>query len=150
MISLAAPLAALAVTLGVTTLTPVQATYLERCGGCHGIQGHSAPGAVPSLRGQVSYFLCFPEARAYLVRLPSLASSPLTDDELAQLMNFVVFDLGGASNQRRYSAEEVSELRSRPLNEISLAGYRRRIVDRLIGDCGAPVSLREYSSTPAK
>lgn len=135
-------------------LTPVQATYLERCGGCHGIQGHSAPSEVPRLRGQVGFFLCQPEGRAYLARLPSLASSPLTDEELAELLNFVVFDLGGATalrqDYRRYSAQEVSELRSRPLNEISLARYRQEIVSRLIGECGAPSSLREYSSTTAK
>ncbi len=116
--------------------------------------GSLRTGCSSSLRGQVSYFLCFPEARAYLVRLPSLASSPLTDDELAELMNFVVFDLGGDSQQRgsarRYSADEVSELRSRPLNDISLARYRRQIVNRLIAECGAPASLRDYSSTSAR
>jgi hypothetical protein len=105
---------------------------------------------VPSLRGQASYFLCLPEARAYLIRLPSVASSPLTDEALADLMNFVVFDIGrapGASEvYRRYSAEEVSELRKRPLNDVSLASYREELVGRLITECGAPSALREYSS----
>jgi hypothetical protein len=131
-------------------LSEVQVTYLERCGGCHGIQGHSAPREVPRLKGQVGFFLCLPEARAYLVRLPSVASSPLTDSELAALMNFVVFDLGGEPANRAvsppYTAEEVGKLRKQPLNEVSLAGYRESVVTRLVEQCGAPSSLREYVS----
>jgi mono/diheme cytochrome c family protein len=135
-------------------LNDTQVTYLERCGGCHGIQGHSAPGKVPSLRGQVRYFLCLPESRAYLVQLPSVSRSPLTDNEVADLMNFVVFDLGGDTGGRaedaRYTADEVHKLRERPLNEISLASYRGTLVERLIERCGAPASLREYSSVKAQ
>ena len=131
-------------------LSEVQVTYLERCGGCHGIQGHSAPRDVPRLKGQVGFFLCTPEARAYLVRLPSVASSPLTDDELAALMNFVVFDLGGEPANRAvsrpYTAQEVGTLRKQPLNEVSLATYREGVVTRLVEQCGAPSSLREYVS----
>jgi len=133
----------------VTQLTEVAATYLERCGGCHGIQGRSAPGEVPSLRGQVGYFLCDPEGREYVVRLPSVALSPLDDRELAELVNFVVFDLGGARDDgqaKRYTAMEVRQLRQRPLNDVSLAGFRAALVDRLIARCGAPETLREYAS----
>jgi cytochrome c553 len=132
-----------------SVLTEIQSIYLERCGGCHGIQGHSAPREVPILRGRVGYFLCLPEARAYLVRLPSLASSPLSDDTLAELMNFVVFDLGHRPGDRNtyplFTAQEVGELRKRPLNNVSLARYRGALVSELIGRCGAPESLREYS-----
>ena len=134
-------------------LPDVQVTYLERCGGCHGIQGRSAPTEVPRLQGQVGSFLCLPEGRAYLVRLPSVARSPLLDDEVAALMNFVVFDLGGVRADRArfppYTAAEVGELRKQPLNEVSLAGYRAAIVTRLIERCGAPTTLRNYVSARA-
>jgi hypothetical protein len=135
-------------------LPEVQVTYLERCGGCHGIQGHSAPREVPRLQGQVSSFLCLPEGRGYLVRLPSVALSPLPDDELAALMNFVVFDLGAVPADRArfppYTAAEVGTLRKQPLNAVSLAGYRAAIVARLIQQCGAPSTLRDYSSARAE
>lgn len=135
--------------LEVTSLSAVQSTYLERCGGCHGIQGHSAPREVPTLRGQVGYFLCRPEARAYLIRLPSVATAPLSDQELADLMNFVVFDLGGASGlgsaYEKYTDAEVRALRVRPLKDVALANYRARLVEKLITECGAPESLRQYS-----
>jgi len=130
----------------VTALNEVQWTYLERCGGCHGIQGSSAPSEVPSLRGQVGYFLCTPETRAYLIRLPSVATSPLSDRELAALMNFVVFDLGGARESDRFTDSEVRALRKRPLKDIDLTRYRAGLVERLIDNCAAPVSLRQYSA----
>jgi hypothetical protein len=134
----------------LTSLSVVQSTYLERCGGCHGIQGLSAPGEVPTLRGQVGYFLCTPEARAYLVRLPSLATSPLSDQELADLMNFVVFDLGGAreagGTYQKFTEAEVRVLRTRPLKDVALARYRAGLVEELISGCAAPAALRQYSS----
>jgi hypothetical protein len=134
----------------VTSLNDVQWTYLERCGGCHGIQGSSAPSEVPSLRGQVGYFLCTPETRAYLIRLPSVATAPLSDRELANLMNFVVFDLGGAAGGPRdydkFTDSEVRDLRKRPLKDINLTRYRAGLVERLIDNCGAPASLRQYSA----
>jgi hypothetical protein len=133
-------------------LSEVQFNYLERCGGCHGIQGHSAPKEVPSLRDRVGFFLCLPETRAYLVRLPSVASSPLPDDALADLMNFVVFDLGGRPDDRKayraYTADEVRALRREPLNNVPLGQYRDDLVSRLIEQCGAPESLREYQGAP--
>jgi len=133
----------------ITSLSEVQSTYLERCGGCHGIQGWSAPSEVPSLRGQVGYFLCMPEARAYLIRLPSVATAPLSDRELADLMNFVVFDLGAAStasDSRKFTPSEVRALRNRPLKEVALTSYRAGLVEQLISRCGAPASLRQYSA----
>jgi hypothetical protein len=137
-----------------TSLNVVQSTYLERCGGCHGIQGISAPGEVPSLRGQVGYFLCKPEARAYLVRLPSLATSPLSNQELADLINFVVFDLGGAravgGSYQMFTEAEVRTLRTRPLKDVALARYRADLVEELIRDCAAPVTLRQYSSVQGR
>src|SRR5437763_1681667 len=64
--------------------------YLLYCGGCHGINGHSSDAAVPSLKGQVDAFLCLPAGREYIVRLPNVAFAPLSDAQLAELMNFVV------------------------------------------------------------
>jgi len=142
-----------ATSAGPTPLNAVQSTYLERCGGCHGIQGLSAPGEVPTLRGQVGYFLCTPEARAYLVRLPSLATSPLSDQELADLVNFVVFDLGGAEgggSYPKFTEAEVRALRTRPLKDVALARYRAGLVEEIISACAAPASLRQYSSVQGR
>ncbi len=133
----------------VTQLDAAQSTYLQRCGGCHGIQGTSNPAVVPTLRGQVSQFLCTRQGREYLVRLPSIATSPLSDRQLADLMNFVVFSLGGTSSDELrappFSAAEIGRLRRRPLNEVALVKFRADVVEDLIRKCGASPALRAYS-----
>ena len=63
----------------ITQLNDVQSIYLQHCGGCHGVQGISAPREVPDLRGQVGSFLCTADGRAYLVRLPNVALAPVSD-----------------------------------------------------------------------
>jgi cytochrome c553 len=134
----------------VGRLSPVQTTYLARCGGCHGIQGVSEPSVVPTLRHNLTQFLCTREGRQYLIRLPSIASSPLSDQALTELMNFVVFGLGATADRvvtaPAYRASEVHELRARPLNDLSLGQYRARVVEDLIKRCGASPSLRSYAA----
>ena len=51
---------------------PAQARldYIENCGGCHGVNGDTVPAHLPELQGRVGWFMCTPEARAYLLRLP--------------------------------------------------------------------------------
>lgn len=129
---------------GVATVTKPAADYLLNCGGCHGILGSSSDRAVPSLRGQVDAFLCLPEGREYIVRLPNVAFAPLSDVDLAALMNFVV-SLGGLSSDRSpYTAAEVGALRRRPLLGQQISAYRRELVQRLISGCGAPRALLSY------
>jgi mono/diheme cytochrome c family protein len=123
--------------------------YLLYCGGCHGISGHSSDTAVPSLRGQVDAFLCLPEGREYVVRLPNVAFAPLGDAQLAALMNFVV-GLGKTREGKGdppYTAAEVGALRRKPLLGQPIAGYRRQLVMRLVETCGAPRSLLNYGAT---
>lgn len=108
-----------------------QAWYLESCGGCHGLNGLSFRPEVPDLQDRVGIFLCTEKGRRYLVQLPNVAFSKLDDSALAQTMNFVVFDLGGASvpkNARPYTADEVGELRQDALKNTDLAHLRAEIL----------------------
>lgn len=123
--------------------------YLLYCGGCHGINGHSSDSAVPSLKGQVDSFLCLPEGRKYIVRLPNVAFAPLDDAQLAELMNFVVA-LGSSREGKGdppYTAAEVGALRRKPLLGQPIAGYRRQLVTRLVNTCSAPRSLLSYRAS---
>jgi len=121
------------------------ASYLLNCGGCHGIGGRSSDHAVPSLRGQVDAFLCLPEGREYIVRLPNVAFAPLSDEQLAALMNFVVsFGATRDESPQPYTATEVGALRRRPLMGQPIAAYRLELVQKLIASCGAPRSLLSY------
>lgn len=149
--------AALAAGTSSKIADPAQARsdYVENCGGCHGITGNSAPALLPVLRDRVGYFLCTPEARAYLIRLPNIAHSRITDNaELADLLNFVVFDLGGSSapaDAPPFTAEEVTRERPHVLTDISLKAERARMVEQVIRACRAPKSLKLlFPTSPTK
>lgn len=131
------------------TLSPAQTRFILSCGGCHGTLGQSPPKSVPTLRGSAGYFLCTPEARDYIIRLPNVSRALLDDQALADVMNFVTFELGERSappGAVRFTAREVREIRARPLNTQPLNAYRRKIVKQLVRDCGAPAAMLEYGA----
>jgi hypothetical protein len=96
----------------------------------------------------VGYFMCTKEGRDYLIRLPNVAYSAISDNqELADMMNFVVFGLGGNSaprGTRPFSAAEVRRLRAQALGTQSLIAARTHVVDKMISDCEAPQSMRFF------
>ena len=98
------------------------------------------------LRQRVGCFLCTPAARAYLIRLPNVAHSRIADNaELADLLNYVVFDLGGGSAPAEappFTAGEVARERPHALNDVSLKAERARLVEQVIRSCRAPATLR--------
>lgn len=133
--------------------TLARSDYVEHCGGCHGVDGRSAPARLPELHGRVGYFMCTPESRAYLIRLPNIAHSRITDNQqLADLVNFVIFGLGGTSapaGTRPFTASEVEHERQFALSSVSLKAERARHVESAIRKCHAPASLRQLFVTPA-
>lgn len=130
-------------------LTTPQSDYVEHCSGCHGMQGNSAPAPIPVLRDRVGYFMCTREGRDYLIRLPNVAYSAIDDNqELADMMNFVVFGLGGNSAPRTakpFTAAEVARLRRDALATQSLIVARMKIVAGLsTSDCAVPDSMKFF------
>ena len=100
----------------------------------------------------MGYYLNVPEGRAYLPRLPNVAFSSLSDEELAAVLNYMVFDIGADSapaGSRPFVAAEVAKWRRQPLTEVTLSAYRRRIVETLIDRYRAPAALRGYSAARA-
>ncbi|HEX7821955.1 MAG TPA: cytochrome C [Sphingobium sp.] len=129
------------------SLNPVQSDYVEHCGGCHGIQGISFPARVPRLRDKVGYFLCTPQSRAYLLRLPNVALSSLDDDRLAATMNFIVFQLGGTSanaKSLRFTADEIARERKHSLSGASLVRTRAAVVRQIEQQCSIPVTALQF------
>jgi hypothetical protein len=101
------------------------------------------------LKGLVGYYLYLPEGRAYLPRLPNVAFSTLNDEQLAAVLNYMVFDIGAGSapaGTRAYRAAEVGKWRKLPLTEVTLSAYRRQMVETLIARYHAPEALRGYST----
>jgi hypothetical protein len=124
-----------------------RSNYLLCCGGCHGLNGVSNSRLVPDLKDQVGFFLNLPEGRNYVVRLPNVAFSKTTDGALTSLLNYVVFTLGGASvpkGTKPYTLREVSQLRRKPLTEVSLVQMRQPMVRTLIDQYHATTDLWRY------
>jgi len=133
---------------GLPELTVAQSDYVEHCSGCHGMQGNSAPAQIPVLRDRVGYFMCTREGREYLIRLPNVAYSAISDNqELADMMNFVVFGLGGNSaprGARPFTAREVAQLRKEALATQSLIAIRAEVVGNMVGRCAVPKSMNFF------
>lgn len=123
-----------------------RADYVENCAGCHGLHGSTVPAKLPELAGRVGWFMCTPEARAYLIRLPNVANSRITDNaQLADMMNYVVFELGKGSvkpGTRPFTAEEVAYERKFALSDRSLSAERLRLAKQVVQRCHAPESIK--------
>jgi hypothetical protein len=123
-----------------------QSDFIENCAGCHGVRGSTVPAHLPEIKDRVGWFMCTPESRAYLLRLPNVAHSRITDNaQLADLMNYVVFVLGGKSvpaGSKPFTGEEVAHERQFALTSVSLKAERLRLANVAIAKCRAPASLR--------
>jgi mono/diheme cytochrome c family protein len=94
--------------------------YQMFCQGCHAPDGAGAS-TVPRMKGFVGTFLRSRQGREFLVRVPGAATSALDDEELAEVLNWILLDFGGDSVRadfRRYTAAEVGILRKQPLFEV--------------------------------
>ena len=95
--------------------------YQMFCQGCHTPDGAGA-NAVPPLKDFMGYFLRSQRGREFMVRVPGSATSKLDDAELAEVLNWSIDNFAGSSlspdGYAPYTAAEVGELRTRPLQEI--------------------------------
>jgi len=92
--------------------------------------------------------MCTQQGREYLIRLPNVAYSAITDDQqLADMMNFVVFGLGGNSapkSAKPFTAQEVARLRTKALATQSLIAIRAQVVGKMLGSCAVPKSMNFF------
>jgi hypothetical protein len=88
------------------------------CQGCHRPDGAGSDGTAPSIAGTVSKFLNVPGGRDYLGRVPGVATSPLGNADLADLMNWMFWRFDKEhlpADFEPFSAEEIGRLRTQPL-----------------------------------
>jgi cytochrome c553 len=85
--------------------------YLLSCGGCHKLDA-SGSTRVPSLRG-IDRLLAKAGGRDYVLRVPGVASAPLSDARLAALLDWVFVSFGNHA-VTHFTAAEVGQARARP------------------------------------
>ena len=111
--------------------------YQMFCQGCHTPDGTGA-GSVPRMKDHVGIFLNSERGRAYLVQVPGSATSVLSDDHLAEVLNWMIEAFAGDSLDpefKRYRGDEVGVLRASPLNET--VNLRAAILAELAAEQGA-------------
>lgn len=92
--------------------------YMLYCRGCHLHTGEAVPSAyVPSLH-ELAPFLASAAGREYLVRVPGVSQTPISNERLAAVMNWVLAEFNADSlpeDFEPYTADEVGAARDKVL-----------------------------------
>jgi mono/diheme cytochrome c family protein len=136
--SLRAAAAALLVAAPAAAESP-HVLYLLHCQGCHLADGSGRPGEVPPLGPALARFPGVAAGRAYLVQVPGSAHAPVSDAELAAVLNWMIASFApapAAGAPAPYDAAEVARYRATPL--VDVAAARAELLRRLAAAEAAP------------
>jgi mono/diheme cytochrome c family protein len=92
--------------------------YLMHCAGCHLADARGLPPEVPSLAGPLGRIVASPAGRDYVARVPGAAQTPLSDEALAAVLNWLLLEFNRATLPADFQAlrtAEVARSRSRVL-----------------------------------
>lgn len=99
------------------------------CQGCHRANGEGVPGKVPDMRRSVAILAATAAGRRYLVEVPGADQSPLSNAELARVLNWIIGHFSAVpvpKSVKPFTAKEVASYRSTPLTQV--AALRRRLL----------------------
>jgi len=114
----AAAAPASAAPVGVENAQRAWQNWTLNCQGCHRFDGSGSDATAPAIAGTVAKFLLAPGGREYLIRVPGVATSPLSDADLAEVMNWMLWRFDKEhlpASFQPYTAAEIAPLRARPL-----------------------------------
>ena len=105
--------------------------YLLNCMGCHGEEGQGLEKEiVPNMQGVIGNFLKVPEGRAYLIQVPGSAQAPISNLELAQLMNYLIDNFSGDSKPADFTPYTEAEVTTyRKVKLIDVGGTRKKLME---------------------
>jgi len=120
----------------VVLTSAAQANYMLNCMGCHLPDGSGAAGKVPSVRESLVTLSSSAAGRRFLVQVPGASQSPLTDLELAQVLNWMVRNLSAPAVPADFidfTAAEVASYRRPPLVKVreTRAGLLESAADQI-------------------
>lgn len=117
---------------GVANPARARQNWILSCQGCHRADATGTPQTTPTMAGYVARFLHAPGGREYLGRVPGVATAALSNDALAEVLNWSLlrFDPGHVpADFTPYTAAEVGRLRLKPLR-TEAAAVRAGLVAR--------------------
>jgi len=106
--------------------------YILNCQGCHLADGAGFPDKIPNMQGFVGNFLRVEGGREFIVQVPGVANAPLTDEDLAGVMNWLLINFSAEQlpeDYQPYTAAEVARLRQATL--IDLAPVREGLIRKM-------------------
>ena len=106
--------------------------YILNCQGCHLPDGSGSEGSVPKMNDFVGYFLHVPGGREFIVQVPGAAGAPISDQELADVMNWMLLNFSKNELPDQfvpYEADEIAKLRKEPL--IDMHHRREELIARI-------------------
>ena len=109
-----------------------QTNYMLNCQGCHLADGSGLPGSVPSMQSFVGSFLTIPGGREFLVQVPGSANAPLSNADLAELLNWILTTMSAeqlGQDFEFYTEAEVRQARAQVL--VDVAEVRAGLVSRM-------------------
>jgi mono/diheme cytochrome c family protein len=109
-----------------------EVNYMIHCMGCHLADGSGAPPQVPDVRGEMGQFLAVAGGREYLVQIPGAATSPVSDRELAAVINYMLTAFSETTMPASFvpfTEDEVKRLRPHWLNDPE--PVRKRLLEAL-------------------
>jgi hypothetical protein len=135
-------LATVAVTC-VATAHDVETNYRLYCMGCHVEDGSGLEGKVPSMRGTLVPLSMQPDGRRFLVQVPGVAQSPLSNAEIALLLNWMIANLAEkkSADVAAFTEQEVARYRANRL--LNVRATRAELTTRL-----TPLPPATTSDTP--
>jgi mono/diheme cytochrome c family protein len=107
--------------------------YLMNCAACHQVNGKGSPGQVPDLREYLGLFAQHEASRSFLARVPGASGAPITDQELADVLNWILYTMNAEQLTPEfvpYTAGEVGEYRKDPVVEIEKV--RHELIERVV------------------
>ena len=84
--------------------------FVIHCQGCHLENGAGRPPDVPALRDRVGYLLQIPAGREYLVQVPGVSNAPVSDADLAGMLNYMVRTYAGDSMPTKFEPFSEAEV----------------------------------------
>lgn len=92
-----------------------QQKYVLNCAGCHGVDGSgSEENGIPDMRNVIGHYLRTPEGRAYLVQVPGVSNSALSNKDIVLVLTWMIPKFSEKEmpkDAKPYTEEEVNRYR---------------------------------------
>ncbi|WP_245644131.1 c-type cytochrome [Paraburkholderia oxyphila] len=101
----------------------VEQHWIQNCMGCHTTNARGVPGKVPPLANSLGYFEHVPDGREYVMRVPGSSNSALSDQELADVLNWLLTTRNAAelpADFKPYTAAEIAAHRRPALANVAV------------------------------